>query len=217
MKTIRNLFAALLLTAGVTANATTFDFVSMANTAEKGFSTLSLTGAGFTLAITGTKFGSAAFAYLDAGHGGLGVCGVLTGSLQCNPASDDNVTGGDVLSFVFNKAVTIDSIWFNNNHDGDGSLSGNKIKIGGTDYALVSAFGVPSYNDDWKPSQSFSVAAGVPLLMTLATSDWDQFYVSGMTITAVIPEPETYALLLAGLGLLGIAARRRKFREAAAV
>jgi hypothetical protein len=33
---------------------------------------------------------------------------------------------------------------------------------------------------------------------------------------APIPEPETYAMLLAGLGLLGIAARRRKQRELAA-
>lgn len=33
---------------------------------------------------------------------------------------------------------------------------------------------------------------------------------------AEIPEPETYAMLLAGLGLLGFAARRRKLKEAAA-
>jgi len=33
---------------------------------------------------------------------------------------------------------------------------------------------------------------------------------------AAIPEPETYAMLLAGLGLLGFAARRRKLKEAAA-
>ena len=31
-----------------------------------------------------------------------------------------------------------------------------------------------------------------------------------------IPEPETYAMLLAGLGLLGFQARRRKLKEAAA-
>lgn len=36
-----------------------------------------------------------------------------------------------------------------------------------------------------------------------------------MTIGAPIPEPETYAMLLAGLGLLGFAARRRKLKEAA--
>ena len=32
--------------------------------------------------------------------------------------------------------------------------------------------------------------------------------------TAAIPEPETYAMLLAGLGMLGFAARRRR-RQAA--
>lgn len=225
VKTIRISFAALLLTAGVTANATTFDFVSMANPfhavsnptgiGEQGFSTLSLSGTGFTVAITGTKGSGAAFAYLDAGHGGLGVCGVLTSTKQCNPGNDDNVTTGEVLKLTFSNAVTINSIWFNNNHDGDGTLSGNKIKIGGTDYALVPATGVPSYNDDWKPSSSFSVASGGSLLVTLASTNADQFYISGMTVTAAIPEPETYALLLAGLGLLGFAARRRAKKAAA--
>lgn len=217
VKTIRTSFAALLLSAGVTANAsTTFDFVSMANSGEMGFATLSLAGTGFTVDITGTKGSSAAFAYLDAGHGGLGVCGVLSSTKQCVPGSDDNVTTGEVLVLTFDNAVTIDSIWFNNNHDGDGTLSGNKIKIGGADYSLVSATGVPSFNDDWKPTVSFSVAAGGSLSFMLASTDADQFYISGMTITAAIPEPETYAMLLAGLGLLGFAARRRKLKEAAA-
>jgi len=35
------------------------------------------------------------------------------------------------------------------------------------------------------------------------------------TVTAAIPEPETYAMLLAGLGLLGFAAHRRKQKELA--
>jgi len=228
---IRSSFAALLLTAGVSANATTFDFVSMANPfhaitnptgmGEQGFSTLSLTGTGFTVAITGTKGTSAAFAYLDSGHGGLGVCGVLSSpGNQCVPSSDDNVTTGEVLKMTFSQAVTIDSIWFNNNHDSDFTLSGNKISIGGTDYDLVLATGVPSFDDDWKPTGpsgpvSFSVLAGGTLEIKLATTSADQFYVSGMTVTA-IPEPETYAMLLAGLGLLGFAARRRKLKEVSA-
>src|SRR3989304_3847731 len=35
------------------------------------------------------------------------------------------------------------------------------------------------------------------------------------TTTAPIPEPETYAMMLAGLGLMGFVARRRKQKEAA--
>jgi hypothetical protein len=37
----------------------------------------------------------------------------------------------------------------------------------------------------------------------------------GYLLTAV-PEPETYAMLLAGLGLMGFVARRRKQKEVAA-
>lgn len=40
-------------------------------------------------------------------------------------------------------------------------------------------------------------------------------FADGMTIANPVPEPETYAMLLAGLGMLGFAARRRKLRETA--
>ena len=42
------------------------------------------------------------------------------------------------------------------------------------------------------------------------------FGITSHTVTTPIPEPETYAMLLAGLGLLALAGRRRKLREAAA-
>ena len=35
-------------------------------------------------------------------------------------------------------------------------------------------------------------------------------HLSGVTVAAPVPEPETYAMLLAGLGLMGSIARRRK-------
>jgi hypothetical protein len=43
-------------------------------------------------------------------------------------------------------------------------------------------------------------------------------YGGGLTLTAVaaVPEPETYAMLLAGLGVIGAIARRRKAAVAVA-
>lgn len=41
-------------------------------------------------------------------------------------------------------------------------------------------------------------------------------YIVEVQFTTPVPEPETYAMLIAGLGLLGFAARRRKQKEAAA-
>ncbi len=43
---------------------------------------------------------------------------------------------------------------------------------------------------------------------------YDNVVVTDFT-AAPVPEPETYAMLMAGLGLLGVAARRRKARDAA--
>jgi hypothetical protein len=43
----------------------------------------------------------------------------------------------------------------------------------------------------------------------------DQFYLGTMSVTAV-PEPESYAMLIAGLGLVASIVRRRKQKAAAA-
>jgi hypothetical protein len=51
-----------------------------------------------------------------------------------------------------------------------------------------------------------SVPGGVALSEATGINNHGQVAV----ISALIPEPETYAMLLAGLGLLGFIARRRK-------
>jgi hypothetical protein len=42
-----------------------------------------------------------------------------------------------------------------------------------------------------------------------AGTDADQ-RITSFSLTSAVPEPETYAMLMAGLGLVGFAARRRK-------
>ena len=66
------------------------------------------------------------------------------------------------------------------------------------------------------------VSNGVNIFMQQTSQVFDfsnggQGFSSVMTIAApAIPEPETYAMLLAGLGFLGFAARRRKQKKTAA-
>ncbi len=43
-----------------------------------------------------------------------------------------------------------------------------------------------------------------------ATGGDGMYSVGELAITAAVPEPETYAMMLAGLGLLGFMARRKK-------
>lgn len=60
---------------------------------------------------------------------------------------------------------------------------------------------------------TFSGFTNLDSLVWSQDSPWHQF--DNVSVTASIPEPETYAMLLAGLGLLGFAARRRKLKTAA--
>lgn len=45
--------------------------------------------------------------------------------------------------------------------------------------------------------------------------DWDDFVV-GVTFVSAVPEPETYAMMLLGLGVVGALARRRKAAQTSA-
>ena len=58
--------------------------------------------------------------------------------------------------------------------------------------------------------------ADVPSGMTITSASGHDYRIDPTAIVGVpaVPEPETYALMLAGLGCLGIAARRRQRRAA---
>lgn len=74
-------------------------------------------------------------------------------------------------------------------------------------------------SNDWGNTTYFNVSTGTgPLITSIVfTASQNAFETDNHAYrVAAIPEPETYAMLLAGLGLLGFAARRRKQKELAA-
>lgn len=72
---------------------------------------------------------------------------------------------------------------------------------------IFSPFGSDSYNQ----FQSFGYVSDVANIARVSISG-DGVVLDNLTFTAAVPEPESYAMLLAGLGLMGVVARRRSIR-----
>lgn len=72
--------------------------------------------------------------------------------------------------------------------------------------ALNNAIGVQSY------VRTFTAPTTLRFYI-MDSHHWDNLGGISVSITPAIPEPETYALMLAGLGALGLMARRRKDKQ----
>ena len=257
MKRLTGFIASLGLLAASSAQAVIIDFVDLTENTlgETAWTSLNLGMGPLVMAVTGTQGGNNAYAYLDNSHAGLGVCGKVhnlskvgqpnlnsdgspSGSNNCNPGSDDNVTGGsaateEILSFVFNMDVNISRIWLNNTHDADRIIDASEtVKINGTSTSGVGNGYAPDspYNGRTWNGQVASVAnaltnggAGwdvdIGSMFTIGYGD-EQFYVSAIEILdppdgdlpppELVPAPATLLLFATGLFGLGMARRQRK-------
>jgi len=89
------------------------------------------------------------------------------------------------------------------------SSQGLSVDWGGVEIAHVNN----SLNGTWETRTYSLIGDGSAMkLKFIATGTSDSYGSSldNVSLTAAVPEPETYAMLLAGLGLVGVVARRRK-------
>lgn len=126
--------------------------------------------------------------------------------------SNDDQSGDEVFTDFTITALstgTVSFTWAYLNGDVDGS---------GLDpfgYLLNSQFTKLTVDNDFgaqSGSSSFAVSAGDIFGFRIYATDSSlgSSYASVRGFAAPVPEPETYAMLLAGLGLMGAVARRRK-------
>lgn len=200
------------------AHAGLIDFANEADTnGERGVasgSTIAIDGVNMRLSGTqGLDINQpfAANPYFDAGDAGLGVCKVLTGSAQCNPGNDDNVTLGEALKIEFlsddgTMSVSRNILGFafdDSIHNPLGLGNDGLVRIitdNGDMTALFSAFIAMAASAD----AFFQNVTMIELFY-----DNKQFYVNAMDVSE-IPLPGALPLLFSGLAGLGFAGRRRK-------
>ncbi|OYZ68063.1 MAG: hypothetical protein B7X98_02240 [Methylophilaceae bacterium 17-43-7] len=119
-----------------------------------------------------------------------------------------NVNAGDTLTFNWNfftneASTGADYAFVSIN----GALTTLATPLDATNSSLPYAYttGFQTFNQTFNTASSVTLAFGV-----VDVNDYNVTSALWFDNVAVVPEPETYAMLLAGLGLLGFASRRKQ-------
>ena len=163
---------------------------------------LTFTSGGITVAATGMYNNGVAAVVQDheTGYSAQNKIGAGLGVYhQSGNNSDDNITLGETLIMTFSQLVHLTGISLRSEgHDVSGWAANSTFLFNGANRLL--------------PIGSGNIAldlTGTQFTFAYGGRSADQFYLSGLTATAV-PEPGTVALMLAGLAGIGLVIRRRR-------
>lgn len=158
-----------------------------------------------------TTFSDLLFAdYFNYHPNGSDAANVLKGTVSYDPLSGITITGVDDGTLIATGSMRGERI--DDAHGRNGPLLALPIDV--LDMVQTSDYHDPGAGIAVGPG---NVAGGLAWgLGDLAPGDTVEFTVFKLAAPlALVPEPETYAMTLAGLGLLGFVARRRKQKTAA--
>jgi hypothetical protein len=215
MKFAHSLLAAAALVAAFSANAVvtgglrggpagTFATLSSTSvgTVCGGGATCALSGA-ITATITGGTVYSTDLAFADQ------PAGTVAGNLflSAGPAPNNNSpatmhfagTGLDYISFLWGSPDLYNTLTIKSSGNPDAVFTVGPTSLN---------FAVTNGNQTFSQYVEF-FGNGAKITDLIFASTQDAFEATNFTVTAV-PEPETYALMLAGLGAIGFMARRRR-------
>lgn len=201
MKLVKTLLASAALTAAVGAQA------AVVGSLGGGFGTfLDLSSAGLDGGSVATLSGGTVYTsdqpFADIPKGGVfGGDFLAAGPTSTSPASLTFTGAGvDYISFLWGSPDTFNLLTVGSTAPGATSQEFTAMSLG-----------FPVSNGDQSFSQyvQFTGLNGSKITSLTFSSAIDAFESANYSVTP-IPEPETYALMLAGLGLVGLIARRRQ-------
>jgi len=205
---------------GDNSNAATFsNSLSNSGLGEFGYDSYSVTNAGITVTASGSYVDDSgdtqdASAYLDSRFrnlAGLGVCKTLSGTNQCNPSSDDNITHNETLTLVFDTTVSLDGLRFVNGEHFT-NFSGDFLLRINNDDSLLHTLSLAEFPLLGSTVDFIGNTFEFISLAGLSSGSEEEFYLNTLTVSAV---PVPAAAWLFGSALFGFAGLKR-FKKAKA-